>query len=38
MNKVYGDRKICHELNNNYNFLTPSQVIERDLQAKRENL
>lgn len=29
-----GMRKICHKLNFEYNFLTPSQVIERDLINK----
>ena len=30
----YGDRKICFELNDNYHFLTPSQIVERDLREK----
>lgn len=29
-----GMRKVCHKLNTEYNFLTPSQVIERDLEKK----
>jgi len=29
----YGDRKICSELNGKYKFLTPSQVVARNLQA-----
>ena len=32
-----GMRKICHKLNFEYDFLTPSQVIERNLKKfKRE--
>lgn len=30
----FGMRKICYILNKEYDFLTPSQVIARDLQAK----